>query len=555
MDAHHDIFYETFPHNSKDSKRQYKDSKQQHKYYSEVFQFFGGIRSLDDYICLFLVVWNNDPDLFNALEEFYFESSVIQNAICNISSHCGNVTMDYWFAQYIQSIESRNAQLQYEIINVIIDYLHNQHNLPNSVQECLSNMDPPRRHLLRLICTFGIQSYFYLQFVNYISSTQFMPHINFMFYGSYPKIQEVQNIQNNKSEQITVLATKNNELVNETKCEKDKSLKNSIKKQSNKLSLGKTSQDDIKSMRQEIERLRQEIEYSRSEAAKYQAELGDATNCIWKDDDPNNPCRLSEEFKHLQDELFNFAKVKGGSIKIHAQAVNDLFKKYKRSITSDDPGMKSILSAVLQRHVFDFIYHEIKNYFENFSIDQPGIIPNELLEVSIKTKTDDLISLTSQFSEVNPGNDVHTRILPTKIRQQIYAALSNRGFTNPDHPLIQRIVKKLLELMDRYRTIESKEKKDRSQLKARHIVQQMMKLFYFRIYTQEQPPKLIFYENGDSFDGLSMENLAYEDPGESDVEFCAFPAVAIMVNNSDIYVLAKAKVVLQPRTDNITVLN
>ncbi|CAG8664873.1 10046_t:CDS:1 [Racocetra persica] len=551
MDALPDIFYKTFPHNSKDSKQQY---------YSEVFQFFGDIKSLDedDYICLFLVVWNNDPDLFSALEEFYFESSIIQNAICNISWNCKHVThvtMGHCFAQYIQSITSRNSQLQYDVIGNIIYYLQNKHNLPNSIQERLSKMDPSRRHLLRWICTLGIQSYTYLQYIDYISKYQFRPRINFMVYD-YPNIQDVQNIQNNKSEPITVLETKNKELANEAKCEKDKSLKISIKKQSNKLSLGKTSQtsqDDIKSMRQEIERLRQEIEHSRSEAAKYQLELGNATNCIWKDDDPNNPCRLTEEFKHLQDELFNFAKVKGGSIKIHAQAANDLFKQYNRTITSDDPGMKSILSAVLQRHVFDFIYQEIKNYFENFSIDQPGNIQNELLEFRIKTKTDDLISLTNQFSEVNPGNDV----LPKKIRQQIYAALSNRGFTNPDHPLIQRIVKKLLELMDGYRTIESKEKKDRSQLKARYIVQQIMKLFYFRIYTQEQPPELIFYESGDAFDGLSMENLAYEDSEESDVEFCAFPAVAIMVNNSDMYdkVLVKAKVVLRPRTDNITVLD
>ncbi|CAG8519794.1 9078_t:CDS:1, partial [Cetraspora pellucida] len=343
---------------------------------TEIFQFFGKIknldgsldRSLDSYICLFLVVWDSDPDLFNTPEEFYSESSVVQNALENIRLHCRLVNMGFRLVQYIQSIESRDTQLRYNVINKIIHYLHSEHSLPNSIQKGLSKMDLSQKHLLRWICTLGIQSHTYLQIADFISSHKFMPHIDFMFYGRYPSMQDAQN---NKSEQIMVLETKNKELANKPKSEKDKPWKHQVKKQSNKLSLGKTSQDDIKSLHQEIERLRQEIEHSRSEAAKYQAALGDATNFSWKDEDPNNPCYLVDGFKHLQRELFSFTGVKGSKIKIHAQAVNELFKEYKRSITSDDPGMKPILSAVLQRHVFEFIYREIKHYFENPAIDQP----------------------------------------------------------------------------------------------------------------------------------------------------------------------------------------
>ncbi|CAG8657331.1 4402_t:CDS:1 [Cetraspora pellucida] len=543
METQYNIYYQTYSHKPPANS-------------TEIFQFFGKIknldgsldRSLNSYICLFLVVWDSDPDLFNTPEEFYFESYLVQNAIKNIHFHCGPVNKEHdYLAQYIQSIESRDTQLRHNVINKIIHYLH-QNSLPNSIQEGLSKMNLSQKHLLRWICTLGIQSHTYLQIADYISSYKFMPRIDFMSYGRYPSMQDAQN---NKSEQIMVLETKNKELANKPKSEKDKPWKHQVKKQSNKLPLDKTSQDDIKSLRQEIERLRQEIEHSRSEAAKYQAALGDATNFSWKDDDPNNPCYLVDGFKHLQRELFSFTGVKGSKIKIHAQAVNELFKEYKRSITSDDPGMKPILSAVLQRHVFEFIYDEIKHYFENPSIDQPGNIPDDLLEANIIKRTEDLISLTSHFSKINPGDDMHTRVLPIKIRQQIYAALGYRGFTNPDHPLIQRIVKELLELMDRYRTIESKEKKDQLSSKAKYIVKQIMNLFYFRIYTQEQPPEFIFYESGEAFDGMSMENIALEDSEESDVEFCAFPAVAIMVNNSNIYdrVLAKAQVILRPKVN------
>ncbi|CAG8438755.1 7343_t:CDS:2 [Dentiscutata heterogama] len=478
--------------------------KQPDSEYSKVFKVFGNIKYWDGYACLFFVVWNNDPDFHNALGEFIYESSIIQNEIENIMMNDGyDVRCDIirkYFTDYFQSIKSKDAELRNKVMREIINYLHDKHSLPSLSQFNIEDMDLSQRHLLRLICIYGIQSWTYLYYARYISSYQCMTQQMF-------------------------LETKNRELTNELealKNEKEKSWKTPIKKQSSKLSFGRTLQDEVNILLQENERLR-------DEAAKHQAKLGNALNFSWKDDDPNHSGQLIKEIDHLKHELSTFTSVKGSKIskiKIHTQAVNELFKKYKCSITSDDPQMKLILGAVLQRHIFEFIRQEISNYFEDQhgnSFYENTNLPNDLLEVEIIKKTKDLISLTHRFSEVNRGNDEYTRILPIKIRQQIYAALSNRGFTNQDHPLIQKIAKDLLELMDKYRTIESKEKNIQLQSKAKDIVYKIMNLFHFRIYTQELPPKVIFYEGGDIFDIEIMEEIAYLEDSE-DIEICAFPA-------------------------------
>ncbi|CAG8444785.1 6124_t:CDS:2 [Dentiscutata erythropus] len=528
------------------------------KYYeqpnSKVFKFFGSIKYWDGYACLFFVVWNNDPDFHNALDEFNYESAIIQNEIENIVSNGGyEERCDFirkYFIDYFQSINSKNDELKNKVMKEIINYLHDNHSLPSLSQFDIGNiyrMDPSQRHLLRLICIYGIQAWKYAHYANYISSYQCMTHIKSKFMpGSYPNLQK----------QMMFLEKKNRELTNEIealKSEKENSWKT---KQSSKLSFGRSSQDEVNNLLQENERLREE-------AAKHQAALGNAMNFSWKDDDPNHSSQLMKEIDHLQHELSTFTSVKGSKIskiKIHTQAVNELFKKYKCSITSDDPQMKLILGAVLQRHAFEFIHQEILNYFEDQhgnSFYENSNLPNDLLEVGIIKKTKDLISLTRRFSEVNRGNDDYTCILPIKIRQQIYAALSNRGFTNQDHPLIQKIAKDLLELMDRYRTIESKEKNIQLQSKAKDIVYKIMNLFHLRIHTQKLPPEVLFYEGGEIFDVEIMDEIAsLEDSEECDIEICAFPAVAIMMNDIiDNYsydrVITRAQVILRPRADNL----
>ncbi|CAG8471393.1 13541_t:CDS:2 [Gigaspora rosea] len=423
-------------------------------YFSEVFKFFGTIKNWDDYARLFFVVWNSEPDIYNALREFYWESSIIQNAIENIILHGGygyrcDIIGNY-FINYNKSIESKDTELRNDVINEIINHLHVNHSFPSSNQSIISYMDPEQR------------------------------------------------------EQIMALEKKNEELANE-----------------------------LEKLQDEIERSHQEVERLRDEAANHQVKLGNAMNFSWKDDDPNHPCQLMKEIEFLQRELSAFTNVKGSpkisQIKINIQAANELFKKYKCSITYDGPQMKSILGAVLQRHIFEFIYREISNYFDDqhgYSFCEITNLPNDLLEVGIIKKTKDLINLTNRFSKVNRGNDEYTNILPIKIRQQIYAALSNRGFANRDHPLIQKIVKDLLELMDKYRTIESNQKKTQLPSEAKDLVYRIMKLFHFRMYTQELPPKVLFYESGDIFDIEIMDEIisSLGDSEECDIEICAFPA-------------------------------
>ncbi|KAF0525484.1 hypothetical protein F8M41_014493 [Gigaspora margarita] len=166
-------------------------------YFSEDFKFFGTIKSWDDYARLFFVVWDSEPNIHNALGEFYFESSIIQNAIDNIISHGGHGyrcdIIGNYFTNYYKSIESKDTELRNDVINEIINHLRARHSLPNFI---ISYMEPYQRHLLRLTCIFGIQSSTFAQYANYITSYQHMIKIKLIDEnGSYPNVQNVQNAQ------------------------------------------------------------------------------------------------------------------------------------------------------------------------------------------------------------------------------------------------------------------------------------------------------------------------------------------------------------------------
>ncbi|GBC08158.1 hypothetical protein RclHR1_07930015 [Rhizophagus clarus] len=312
-------------------------------------------------------------------------------------------------------------------------------------------------------------------------------------------------------------------------------------------------------LQQEIVTLQQEIITLRQEAANHQAALGGIMNVGWRDDDSNNSMQLTKDIEKLQKDLADFTRVKRGGINIKFNAASRLFESYGCKIYPEKT-MKLVLSAVLQQHLIKIILKVADSYFteafnDNVEKDQENdstsFTIDDKLEATILSKIKELIKLTTRFEEIRTGTDKHSRILPTKLRQQIYAALGHRGFSTSDHPFITQLTKDLIDEMNKYRIIESEEKNIKLEKEIITIITQVLRIFYFRLHTQEPIPSFEFYKSGDCFDPNVMEStsqIEQSDEEELEVEICSFPVIALIKNSDDesSRVFTKAQVIVRP---------
>ncbi|PKC15669.1 hypothetical protein RhiirA5_394867 [Rhizophagus irregularis] len=309
----------------------------------------------------------------------------------------------------------------------------------------------------------------------------------------------------------------------------------------------------------EVDKLQQEIDALRQEAAKHQAALGVIMNVGWRDDDSNNSMQLTKDIEKLQKDLADFTRVKRGGIKINNDAVRTLFQDFKcKTLVENKTNAKLVLSAALQRKLINHTLNHMDDYFNRTTNDLPNkvdLITDDKLEAAIFSKTNQLIELTERFTKVNTGTDAHTKMLPIKIRQHIYAALGERGFVDSNHPLIKKLVDENLNGMNKHRTIDDEEKNKKINSEAAIIVRQILHYFYFRLQTQEPNPSIKFYESGEEFDHSVMESVGQikndeeEDNEELEVEICSFPAIALLENLDEEKrrVFTKAQVIVRPK--------
>jgi len=292
-----------------------------------------------------------------------------------------------------------------------------------------------------------------------------------------------------------------------------------------------------------------EIEKLKQENIKLRAALGDIMNLEWHDDDENNSMQLVKEIENLNRNLNKITGVKRNVKEIRTEAVANLFSSFNCTTSADSKQMKLVLSAALQQHLINFILKSADVYFSQALKDISEVQGNDFttcitedkLEAVILSRTNDLIKLTTRFEETHTGTDEHSRILPVRLRQQIYAALGHRGFSNPDHPFITQLSKNLMDEMDRYRILESEERIEKEIIS---IVFQVLRIFYFRLETQDPIPSIEFYKSSKDIDPVFMEGMwegYYED---YEVEICSFPAIFI---KSDERVYTKAQVIARPK--------
>ncbi|GBC08154.1 hypothetical protein RclHR1_07930011 [Rhizophagus clarus] len=296
-------------------------------------------------------------------------------------------------------------------------------------------------------------------------------------------------------------------------------------------------------LRKEIESLRKQISILAQENSHYQAIIGNMTNTRLSDQDPNNATQLISEIKELQHLLEEFTIVQGPEYKVNEKESMELFSQKKCQVDFSKSNAKLILGGILQQCIIKQILNDADSYFKVTEYRDP----DETLEVEILNTTERLLQSFNHFNEKRPGNDI-TLAVPTKIRQQIYAFLGSRGFSNENHPLIVETAKKICESMNKYRVVIDQDILDEIDSQSIQITRKVISIFYFRLNTQHIIPTYRFFESGDEIDTRLMQVSRSDEVKKLEVEVCYFPCIVISDNNlSDQKILTKAQVYTRPK--------
>ncbi|CAI2162490.1 10857_t:CDS:2 [Funneliformis geosporum] len=276
----------------------------------------------------------------------------------------------------------------------------------------------------------------------------------------------------------------------------------------------------------EVSNLKKQLAELKNEASMYQSALGKATNVRWGDEDSNNLVQLTKVIREIVNSLTEITTVKGRDITIDDDATNELFQKYKCSTRVGAKSWKPILAAALQRLIVQTLFEELATYlnqtqvqavFANIRKDSPKrssslmipkkssspvpVVPvvldnNNNLEAEISVVMTQLVGLVNHLAESREGTDDITKITPIKIRQQIYAVLGTRGFCKPNHPFIDQLTTKILDMLSRYRQIKNEERLADLKENANKLIREIVHL-YFRLNAQEPVPEFTkFFEAG-----------------------------------------------------------
>ncbi|PKY53943.1 hypothetical protein RhiirA4_409449, partial [Rhizophagus irregularis] len=297
----------------------------------------------------------------------------------------------------------------------------------------------------------------------------------------------------------------------------------------------KSKDDKIESKDEEIKSKEKEIKSKDDEIInlkkKHQYELGSAKTFRLSDDDKNNPTNLNEDISQIQEDLeFYVTNLRPKTdIEINLKNISRLLndskvKKSKFTYTlnssSELNDYMPLIKAVLQRHVL----RTILDYFDKYN-------RKNSLELQFLKQAEDLENLAKRLEKERTGSDAITSALSVKIRQQSFAALGNRGFsnikeTNTLHDFIKDSKDKLNKEMESYRKILDAKKKEDVEKKVTDLIREVVRLFYFRLKTQEPIAEFKWLDDNDEFEPDLMKELY--DEGESEngsVEMCIFPLI------------------------------
>jgi hypothetical protein len=160
------------------------------------------------------------------------------------------------------------------------------------------------------------------------------------------------------------------------------------------------------------------------------------------------------------------------------------------------------------------------------------------------------------FTNTHEGTDVIIKIYTYKVTPtNTYTAFGMRGLgnisesnessTSNTHKSIINFAKKLNDLMNKYRVIKDFKMKERTDKSAEIIIQQVFRIFYFRLKVQEPVAQYHWFKHGDKVSKITMKaSWGDDDIDDLVVELCIFPLIGQFIdsNLSNLKVFTHAKV-------------
>ncbi len=280
--------------------------------------------------------------------------------------------------------------------------------------------------------------------------------------------------------------------------------------------------------RKSADSLREQNTTLAKENSQLQAALGNMTNTHLNDQDPNNATKLISDIEELQHLLSDFTIVQGYEYEINEEKAIELFSSMRVQLDFSNPKAQLILGGCLQQCILQQILAEADSYFKKYNDVNEIRNSDETIEIDILCTTKRLIESVNHLNEKRPGKDNITQITPTKVRQQMYAVLGCRGFSNDDHPLIVDIAEKIRLAMSEYRQIVDEDILNETDDQSIQITREVINMFCFRLKTQQVVPIYHFFKSGDEIDARLMEgSWCSEDAKKLEVEVCYFPCIEI----------------------------
>ncbi|CAB5353847.1 unnamed protein product [Rhizophagus irregularis] len=457
----------------------------------QLFMWFASLETVENYICLFILVWDIIPVRNSAQfsKELREETDNLIQIIkeLNISKENDNnyskMLDDYKGYRFLSSQTFRQ-----NLVHNVWKELEN-HGLKNNsyaVSEQLSRCSLFQKKELRAMILSRIKS----------------------FQSFSRKIKEAKELQqvplNNK------MKDENQELI----LSENKSLENQIvgladnKSQiGNSVILEDESRDTQELKKRENENLKTQVKELIKENSKQQAALDNLTNVFWNDDESHNSKKLIQDITDLQDMLTDFTMVQGSDYKINNNEANSLLRAFKCEVNCPSSRASLVLGFLLQRITIAKIIEEVEKYLNGFSKNQEMTLERDI------------------------GEDDTTKITPIKIRQNVYSALSHRGFPS-DHSLIKSTASKLLYKMNKYRKIVDEETKSEMDDQAIQITHKVINIFYFSFKTQASVPTYKFFDAGQALEPHLMKGAFGNDESKKlEVEICGFPCIGIFTGD------------------------
>ncbi|CAG8510016.1 2981_t:CDS:2 [Diversispora eburnea] len=296
----------------------------------------------------------------------------------------------------------------------------------------------------------------------------------------------------------------------------------------------------------ELDNIKKRNDFLQKEAAEYQSRLGDAKNFRLGDDDRNNSTHLTRDIEELQSEINIYARVKKG-VSLNMEMVDNglhefdcSFESFKTSDEEED-NKKMLVKAFLQRVVLITIMDQMDKYLGQMDSIQKIQMDEKyeyLHELEVISRSKNLMTTVENFANNRDGKDEVSLVAPTKIRQQIYALLGDRGFSDItikgekiSHPVIQNIASELSKVMNKYRSFSSEAKEKENDEMAPNIIREVIKIFYFRFKVQEPEAEYIWIKKGTKIDSTIMSGTWDDQVELWSVGLCFIPLIGINLNN------------------------